>query len=203
MRPNPAAQPAYIAAFEEIAGRIAESLSTTPEDMLPVSMFVAGGAALHFYTGDRISGDIDATFSHRIMLPDDLEVSYRAPDGAAQLLYFDRQYNDNFSLMHEDAYDNSDSLILESIDPGILDIRLLSPLDLAVSKISRFSDQDQDDIASLAKHGLIDSNALRRRAENAAKHHVGNPDNLRTSINLACNIVADVEARLKRQLAKD
>lgn len=198
MRPNSAAQPAYITAFEEIAGRIAESLSTTPEDMLPVRMFVAGGAALHFYTGGRISPDIDATFSHRIVLPDDLEVSYRAPDGAAQLLYFDRQYNDSFSLMHEDAYDDSYPLILEGIDPDILDIRLLRPLDLAVSKISRFSDQDQDDIASLVKYEFIDSHALRRRAESAAKHYVGNSDYLRTSINLACNIVADAEARLNR-----
>ena len=198
MRPNPAVQPDFIAAFQEIAGRIAESLSTIPEDLLPVSMFVSGGTAVHFYTGDRISRDIDATFSHRIMLPDDLEASYRAPDGAAQLLYFDRQYNDSFSLMHVDAYENSDQLILEDIDTDILDIRLLRPLDLAVSKISRFSDQDQDDIASLAKHRLIDSHALRRRAEIAAKHYVGNPDNLRTSINLACNIVADTEARLKR-----
>lgn len=203
MRPDPAAQPDYVAAFEKIAGRIAESLNATPENMLPVTMFVSGGAAVHLYTGDRIFGAIDATFSHRIALPDDLEASYRAPDGAARLLYLDRQYNESFSLMHEDAYDNSVPLDLKGIDPGVLDIRLLTELDLAVSKISRFSDQDQEDIASLAKHGLIHSDALRRRAEVAAKRYVGNLDNLQMSINLACHIVADVEARMERQLEKD
>ena len=203
MRPDPAAQPDYVTAFQEIARRIAESLNAVPETSLPVSMFVSGGAAVHFYTGDRISGDIDATFSHRIVLPDDLEVSYSAPDGAAQLLYFDRQYNDNFSLMHEDAYDNSVPLELEGIDPSILDVRLLTPLDLAVSKVSRFSDQDREDIASLAKKGLIDSVALRCRAESAAKRYVGNLDSVQTSINLACNIVVNEEARMERQLAKD
>ncbi len=154
---------------------------------------------MHFYTGDRISSDIDATFSHRIALPDDLEVSYRAADGAAQLLYFDRQYNDSFALLHEDAYDDSVPLNLEGIDDHVLDIRLLTALDLAVSKISRFAGQDRDDITSLAKRGLVSSDVLRRRAEEAAGGYVGNLDSLRTSINMACRIVVDVEARLKRE----
>ena len=201
MRPDPAAQPDYVAAFEEIAKRIAESLSETPENRLPVRMFVAGGAAVHFYTGDRISIRIDATFSHRMVLPDDLEVSYRAPDGAAQLLYLNRQYNASFSLMHEEACDDAVPLELYGIDPGILDIRLLSARDLAVSKISRFSDQDREDIASLAKRGLIDSDVLRNRAGYAAMRYVGNLENLQTSIKLACNLVDDVEARMERRLA--
>ena len=195
MQPDTAARPDYVVAFREIAGRIADSLKETPESILPVRMYVAGGAALHFYTGDRISRDIDATFSHRIALPDDLEVSYRAADGAAQLLYFDRQYNDSFALLHEDAYDNSVPLNLEGFDDRILDIRLLTALDLAVSKISRFSGQDREDITSLAKRGLISSDALRRRAEQAAGNYVGNLDSLRTSIDMACRIVVDVETR--------
>ena len=198
MQPDPAARPDYIAAFREIAGRIADSLREAPENVLPVRMYVAGGAALHFYTGDRISMDIDATFSHRIALPDDLEVSYRAADGAAQLLYFDRQYNDSFALLHEDAYDDSVPLSLQGIDDRILDIRLLTALDLAVSKISRFAGQDRDDITSLAKRGLVSSDVLRRRAEEAAGGYVGNLDSLRTSINMACRMVVDVEARLRR-----
>ena len=105
--------------------------------------------------------------------------------------------------MHEETYDNSVPLELEGIDPSILDVRLLTPLDLAVSKVSRFSDQDREDIASLAKKGLIDSVALRCRAESAAKRYVGNLDSVQTSINLACNIVANEEARMERQLAKD
>ena len=74
-----------------------------------------------------------------------------------------------------------------------LDIRLLSALDLALSKISRFSSQDRDDITSLARNGLIHSVLLRRRAEEAAGALVGNLDRLRSSIDLACRIVGDVE----------
>ena len=195
------AQPFFLTAFQRIAGRIAESLRETPETALPVSMYIFGGGAVHFYTGDRVSIDIDATFSHRIVLPDDLEVSYRAPDGGAKLLYFDRQFNDSFALVHEDAYRDSVTLELREIDSKVLDIRLLSALDLAVSKISRFTENDRQDIASLAKRGLINCNALRIRAEEAMKNYVGNLDRLQTSINLACNIVA-TEERQKETLAK-
>ena len=196
MLPNPAARPDYIAAFQEIVKRITESLSDLPEKTLPVKMYVAGGAAMHFYTGDRISRDIDAVFSHRIALPDDLEVSYRDSDSAARLLYFDRQYNDSFALIHEDAHEDSVPLKLTGVDNHILDIRLLSALDLAVSKISRFSNQDREDIRSLAKHGLISSDALRRRAQEAAGAYVGNLDSLQTSIRLACAIVEDLENQI-------
>jgi hypothetical protein len=158
-------------------------------------MYVAGGAAMHLYTGERISNDVDAVFSKRIALPSDLEVTYQDPDGAARLLYFDRQYNDTFALMHEDAHDDSVPLTLKSIDPSILDVRLLSALDLAVSKISRFSSQDRDDITTLAKHGLIKSAALRRRSEQAMENYVGNLDTLKGAIDLACRIVEDAEQR--------
>ena len=199
MRPEAAAKPEYVTAFVQVAGRIADSLDGLPGNVLPISMYVAGGAALHFYTGHRMSRDIDAFFSHRILLPDDLEVSYPDEDGAAQLLFFDRQYNDSFALIHEDARDDSVPLRLEGVDPHSLDLRLLSPLDLAVSKISRFSDQDREDIRTLAHHGLINAAALRRRAEEAAATYVGNLDSLQTSINLACAIVEDVGNQLSSQ----
>ena len=195
MQPDPSSQPGYVAAFEQIAQRIAESLSETRDSELPVRMFVCGGAAVHFYTGGRISNDIDATFSHRIVLPDDLEVSYPAPDGAAQLLYFDRQFNDAFALLHEDAYEESVPLELTNVDSNILDTRLLSALDLAVSKISRLASHDCEDIAALTKCGLINCADVRQRAEEAAKHYVGDLDRLKTSIGFACNIVADAQAR--------
>lgn len=191
------AQPGFYAAFQRIAGRIAESLREIPETDLPVSMYIFGGGAVHFYTGGRISIDIDAAFSHRIVFPDDLEVSYIAPDGAPKLLYLDRQFNDTFALVHEDAFRDSVSLELSEIDSKVLDVRLLSALDLAVSKISRFSEIDRYDIAALAERGLIDSNALRIRAEEAMKNYVGNLDRIQTSINLACNIVATVERQKK------
>ena len=106
-------------------------------------------------------------------------------------MYFDRQYNDTFALLHEDAHQDSVPLALKGIEAAVLDVRLLSALDLAVSKISRLSSQDRADIAALARHGLIRPGPLERRAEAALGGYVGNFDVLRTSIRLACRIVED------------
>ncbi len=175
--------------------RIAAGLEKTPQSALPVKMYVAGGAALHFYTGERVSRDVDAVFSHRIALPDNLDIAYRDADGAARLLYFDRQYNDTLSLMHEDAHDDAIPLSLQGIDPRVLDVRLLTPLDLAVSKLSRFSERDRGDISSLARHQQVGSSALRRRAQEALVGYVGNTDRIRGSIDTACRIIEDIEGR--------
>lgn len=70
MRPDAAARPEFVAAFRELAERIEQVLVNTPKRNLPIKMFVAGGAALHFYTGARVSEDVDAVFSRRIALPE-------------------------------------------------------------------------------------------------------------------------------------
>jgi hypothetical protein len=196
VQPDPGARQEYVVAFREIVERIASSLSGVSKRALPIKMYVAGGAALHFYTGERVSRDIDAAFSHRIALPENLEVAYRDADGAARLLYLDRQYSDTLGLMHEDAYDDSQLLSLPDARSNLLEVRLLSPLDLAVSKLGRFSSQDRDDIASLARRRLIGSRSLRRRAQEALAVYVGDTARVQTSIDLACRIVEDVEKRL-------
>jgi hypothetical protein len=193
MRPDRNARPEYVTAFREIVNRIERPLAALPRRTLPIRMYVAGGAALHLYTGERVSRDIDATFSHRIALPENLEVAYRDADGAARLLYFDRQYNDTLGLLHEDARDDSVPLILEGTDSSVLEVRLLSALDLAVSKIGRFSGQDRDDIALLARRRLISSAALRQRAEEALQAYVGETSRVQGSIELAVRIINDIE----------
>jgi len=154
MQPEPFTRPEYVEAFRRLALAIADSLSAVSRRALPVRMYVAGGAALHFHTGSRVSVDVDAAFSRRIALPERLEVAYRDEEGAARMLYFDRQYSDTLGMMHEDAYDDSMPLVLEGIDPRILDVRLLTPLDLAVTKLGRLSTQDREDIAVLARLGV-------------------------------------------------
>jgi uncharacterized nucleotidyltransferase DUF6036 len=76
-------------------------------------------------------------------------------------------------------------------DPGVVEVRLLSPLDLAVSKIARLSDQDREDIASLARRGMITAPALRKRAEESMAGYVGDLERLRGSIEIAARIVQD------------
>ena len=190
VRPAASVPPGYVAAFSGIASRIqATILKAGKKAVLPVRMVVAGGAAVLFYTGTRVSLDIDATLSQRILLPEQLESAYADGDGAPRVLYFDRQYNDTYALMHENAADDAHPLKLPGIDPAVLDIRLLSPTDLAVSKLARYADHDQDDIAALARHGLIDASGVRKRAEQALIAFVGETRRVKTSIRLACALI--------------
>ncbi len=142
VRLSEAADAQFVKAFGEIAARIAAPLSGADRAQLPVKMYLAGGAAVHCYTGARTTGDIDAVFSRRLLLPDDLDVNYIDAKGQARLLYLDRQYNDTLALMHEDAQVDAIPLPLVGVDPKLLEVRLLTPVDLAVGV--RFEGHDQE-----------------------------------------------------------
>lgn len=189
MRPSDRANPQYLEALDELVARIQRAVGALPEGSEPIRMIIAGGAAVHCYTGVRLSRDVDAVFSRRIALPADITVAYRDPDGAARYLYLDTQYSDTLSPMHEDAYQDAMRLKLPGVNPGIIDLRILAPVDLAVSKLGRFSDIDRSDIEALAREGLLKASALRTRAEGALAGFVGDLRRLRGSIDIACRLV--------------
>jgi Nucleotidyltransferase of unknown function (DUF6036) len=189
MRPSSYVTKGYLDAFAELVGRIASSLNDAPAERLPVRMYVAGGAAMMLHIGARVSEDVDATFSQRLVLLDDLSVAYRDLDGKARVLYLDRNYNDTLGLLHEDAYSDSIRVSLAGINSKIVEVRVLNPLDLAVSKLSRFSDQDRLDIEALAREKLINAKALRRRASEALGGYIGNIDVLKNTIEIAVRLL--------------
>ena len=201
LRPDPQ----YLKAFATIMSRVERALGPK-RPSIPVIACVAGGAALHFYTGTRVSKDIGAKVMARVLLdPQDLQVAYRGEDGHARLLYFDTQYNDSFALLHEHTYDDALTISLDGVDARRLQVKLILPLDLAVSKLAHFSEQDQADIRALARAGLLDAKGLRRRAEEALPDYVGNLNRIKTSIDIACRIVVaetggkSVSSRLSRE----
>lgn len=181
------ADPAYWKAFAELMSRIEAALGDYKGPAVPV--YVAGGAASHLYTGSRLSADVDATLGRRLLLPDDLQVMYKAGDGKHRTLYFDRQYNDTLGLMHDEAHADSVSIDVPGVKRKRLDVRVLSPVDLAVSKLARFADPDQEDIKALARAGLLDSRKLRQRAEEALVGYIGRVRDVRISIEKACRMV--------------
>ena len=184
------ADPAYVAAFRTLVLRVARSanaMATTAA--APVTMFLAGGAAMHFYTGARMTDDIDAVFDRKIIVPADATVIYRDTQGKARSVYFDMNYNESYALLHEDAHDDAWRLLLDGIDR--VRVLVLQPVDLAISKLARFSEIDRGDIVQLAKDGLISAPALRQRAEDVLPGYVGNLVPLQTSLMLACR---DIDA---------
>ncbi len=198
MTPKIKAQAAYLDAFTEVLSRIQQALKGSRPDAFPIRMYVAGGAALHLLTGARVSEDVDAVFSKRVLFSEEIEVSYRDPDGRARLLYLDRNYNDTLGLLHENAHKDARPIAFPGIDRKLIDVRVLAPMDLAVSKLSRFADQDREDILLLAREGLIDSGSLRKRAEQALADYVGDLYSVRNSIDIACRLIESAQPRGRR-----
>ncbi|MBC8022275.1 MAG: hypothetical protein H7Y14_04100 [Burkholderiales bacterium] len=193
--PELKAHPAYAAAFAQVMKRVEAALGPG-KPARPVVAAIAGGAALHFYTGGRISSDVDASLDARVLLDAaDLRVAYELPDGGPQMLYYDTQYNESFALMHEDAKADALPVQVQGVDPRRLQVRLLTPVDLAVSKLSRFSEQDREDIRALAKQGLVTEAALRRRAAEALPNYVGNLARIRNCVDIACKDMAGLRSR--------
>lgn len=189
----------YGKAFQQVLSRVQQALKGARAQVTPVRMYIAGGAAMHLLTGERVSEDIDASFSRKVIFDDEISVSYRDADGRARMLYLDRNYNDSLGLMHENAYADSRKLDVPGVDKNLVEVRVLSPLDLAVTKLSRFGDQDRNDIEKLARMGLVDSGSLRRRAEKALGGYVGRLETVRTSIDVACRLVDAVAPRKRKR----
>lgn len=138
---------------------------------------------MNYYCGTRFTGDINASFSHRILPQDEkLVLEYRKRDGSSALLYFDRNYNTSLALLHEDF--GTDSLDWEGIgnEQRLVHLRVLAPLDVAVSKVARFSAQDRQDIRELARVANFGIEVLRKRTGDALLNFIGNHTRIRKSL---------------------
>lgn len=154
-----------------------------------VSVLIAGGMAMHFYVPARLTNDIDAEFGARIFIPQDLA---EPPDDGCTPVWIDKGYNPRFSMLHEKRAEDA-----VSIDLGtrMFRISVLSPLDLAASKIVRFSDLDRSDIAALGERGLVSPDALRQRADEALRGVLGDTSEIKRNIARAVELLRSSPSR--------
>ncbi|PUA17529.1 DUF6036 family nucleotidyltransferase [Glaciimonas sp. PCH181] len=141
----------------------------------PVKMFIAGGMATHLYTASRVTMDVDAEFSKRFLVPSDLLVE----TAAGNVLYLDASYNSTFALMHEDYQQDS---IKVPVDTDYIEIYVLSPVDLIVSKIARFSGPDRGDIENLISHMRVTADEILKRATEALGGYIGNTSTVKLNL---------------------
>jgi hypothetical protein len=156
----------------------------------PLNAYIAGGMAAHLYTANRVTTDVDAEFGERVLIPDELMVEITLEDGSPQVIYLDKNYNSTFALMHEDYLDDA-----IPVDMGLkwLRVHVLSPVDLAVSKIARLEDNDREDIRALVRHGLVTADEIERRANEAAVAFVGDTRRLHMNIRDAIALARQTE----------
>ena len=162
-------------AFKEMFVRVQDGLDTD----IKIKGYLAGGMAVHFYTGYRSTGDVDIEFSHRLALPDDLIVDAHLEDGSVRPIYIDKNYNSTFALIHPDYQEDS---IEMPFDFKNFEIRVLDPTDLVVSKIARLGDNDIEDIRQIIMRGLTDASKIELRANEALDYFIGNVSPLKYNI---------------------
>jgi hypothetical protein len=141
----------------------------------PIRMFIAGGMAVHLYTGTRVTTDVDAEFSKRLLIPADLVIQIEGE----RILYLDTNYNSTFALMHEDYLHDA---IEVPIGAASIQVFVLSPVDLIVSKIARLAGPDREDIASIVKTCGVSADDIAQRADQALAAYVGNPSAVRLNL---------------------
>ena len=178
--------PELAAALGEMLDRIDASLRAGGHVDPPVIMYLAGGVAVNFYCGTRYTEDVDASFSQRLVLPRDLTVNYRRSDGSEAFIYFDANCNTSFALLREGFEERAQEWPGLGGGQRLIEVHVLAPLDLAVSKIARFSEQDREDIHALAGEGYFTTGQLRAHALAAMRDYVGDKRPLLTSIDVIC-----------------
>ena len=77
-------------------------------------------------------------------------------------------------------------------------LHVIDPVDLAVSKVTRFSERDREDIQALAERGLIDPGTFAMRLEEAFDHFVGDMTLVQHNVRDAKEIVASAGNRAHR-----
>jgi hypothetical protein len=141
----------------------------------PIQMFIAGGMAVHLYTASRVTTDVDAEFSKRFVIPEDILVE----TAEGNMLYLDVAYNSSFALMHENYLQDA---IRVPIDGDLIEVFVLSPVDLIVSKIARLSGPDLGDIESIIKTLRITPDEIEQRATEALAGYVGGIRNVKLNL---------------------
>jgi hypothetical protein len=151
---------------------------------IEVPVIIAGGAAVHYWTAANVTRDIDAEFGRRF-IPAPLTVPYRDDAGNPRSVYLDTNYAPVFAILHEDY--QKDAVYIGAV--GGLQLWVLAPLDLAVSKLTRWQNHDRRDVRLLAEQGLIVAGELKRRAREAARGAIGNLPAFFASLNEALTLV--------------
>jgi hypothetical protein len=183
------AYPELAQALSQLLDQMDASIRKGGYDGPPITMYLAGGMAVNFYCGNRYTEDVDAFYNRRLHMGP-CEVNYRHKDGNPSFLYLDNNYNPTFGLLHEDH--DRDAVEWTGIgnERRKLHLYVLSPVDLAVTKISRYSVQDQEDILTLASAGLFSADQLRNRATEALRDYIGDRTPVTTGIELICEKIS-------------
>lgn len=153
-------------------------------------IYIAGGIGVNFYTGERPSYDIDMECAPELFQYLDQDLIEKINE---KELFFDYNYNPTLGLMHEDYLDNALEIPFEEIEKHNIKIKpyVISPLDLAVSKLARYSESDRNDILDMFEKGLFNLEDFEKKAKEAIDYYIGNPNFVQINLNEMINFMKD------------
>jgi hypothetical protein len=167
----------------------------SPPPQNPIDGYLAGGVGVRCYVGARTTGDVDMFFrGGRVLIPPNTVILARE-GGREHGVVFDHQYTPDFGLLHPD--DDGRAVELARTCGGMLFVKVLHPVDFAVTKVARFEDHDRADIKALAGTGSFDREAFVELAEEALGHMVGNPAFARGNLAEAAELIESAQLRKK------
>lgn len=155
-----------------------------------VQVCVFGGCAVHLYTGSRTTNDVDATVTGVLKDANKIKsVYFRNEKGRRQTLMFDKNYNTTLAPL-DPAYEDRLNF-LHKTNSGIIQLNLVSAVDIAVTKLGRFGSDDIKDIKKLYKQGLFTIEEFLEVAEEGLNYCAVAPDKLKLTIVQAENILRE------------
>lgn len=158
----------------------------------PVQLILIGGAAVFLCgSANRVTEDIDILAS-----PDEIEAFKRAGILKPPI----QVVADSFLCLHPD-YRRACIYVRELSFPPKIKVYRLSPLDLAISKLSRFQQVDVDDIRAIVERWQITRKRFVQRYATARAYYT-NPRNTDFNVSLLIREVYGEEFDPKKDLPR-
>lgn len=165
-----------------------------------LKVYVFGGCALHILTNARGSADVDAELiaSEQVDLRE-VKTVFQAPedfeqDGQDFSVVFDQQFNNSLCPIHEDYEDRA--IPLPGQEESALQVFIASPIDLAITKLGRFTDRDQEDILTLIRLKRIDLCEFDKLAKEAIDYYPCDKPTVRSYLRV---VLDEAESQLKNE----
>lgn len=167
-------------------------------------IYIAGGIGVNFFTGERPSYDIDMECSTELFQYLDRDLIEEIGE---KELFFDYNYNPTLGLIHEDYLDNALEIPFEEIEKHNIKIKpyVISPLDLAITKLARYSENDRNDILDLFEKGLFTLEDFEKKAKEAIDYYIGNQNFVKINLNEMMDLMKNINIKnlLEEEIEKE
>lgn len=170
--------------FKQLLIRLDRIIEKKGKDKVKLYLVGAGAMSLAGIKGVRNTNDLDCFFEDNVLLSEEL---YEELDDG-RIITLDRISRD-INFLHPDFSERA-----KEIMPGEflnITVMVMDIYDMALMKMGRFHQRDQEDLKILFKERKIEPDYLKRLFLEAKEYYVGNISFLDTSFKLAMNMLGN------------